>query len=238
MGLKILLPDDAVIKDIMENSFFNRDGFEFITAEPAEKLFLQIEELDPALVILDLEMSGVDAAGLCEMIKNDAILEKTKIILIVPQESRKRDDAISCIDADAIVGRPIDHQRFITSASHLLGIFDRANPRFETFIMVSCGSDIDELHQGWIRNINAGGAFIESKELLPIDYKLQVQFELSDNSDIISCTARVAWVNHPEWIKCEKLPSGMGVQFIDLEDEDQKQIVEFIEAQLANPGDA
>ena len=211
MGTKILLPDDAVIKDIMENSFFHRAGFEFIDAAPAEKLFLQIEEEDPALVVLDMETAGIDPAGFCEMIKNDAILEKTKIILIVPQESRKRDDEISCIDADAIVARPIDHQRFITSASHLLGIFDRAKPRFETFIMVSCGSDIDELHQGWIRNINAGGAFIETKDLLPVDYKLQIQFELDDGSDLISCTARVAWVNHPEWIKCEKLPKTLNL---------------------------
>ena len=180
----------------------------------------------------------LDPAGFCEMIKNDAILEKTKIILIIPHESRKRDDEISCIDADAIVSRPIDHQRFITSASHLLGIFDRAKPRFETFIMVSCGSDIDELHQGWIRNINAGGAFIETKDLLPVDYKLQIQFELDDGSDLISCTARVAWVNHPEWIKCEKLPPGMGVQFIDLDEEDQKMIVKFVDSQLANPGNA
>ena len=104
MATKILLPDDAVIKDIMMNSFFHRDGFEFITAAPADQLFLQIEEQDPALVVLDVETAGIDATGLCEMIKNDAILEKTQIILVVPTESRKRDDEYSCIDADAIVG--------------------------------------------------------------------------------------------------------------------------------------
>jgi uncharacterized protein (TIGR02266 family) len=235
MSTKILLPDDAVVKDIMENSFFHRDGFEFIEAAPADQLFLQIEEQDPALVVLDVETSGIDTAGLCDMIKNDAILEKTKIILIVPSESRRRDDAYSCIDADAIVGRPIDQQRFLTSASHLLGIFNRADPRIETFLMVSCGSDIDELHQGWIRNVNSGGAFIETKELLPVDYRMQIQFELDEGTDLISCTARVAWVNHPEWIKCEKLPPGMGIQFIDLAEEDEKQIVDFIEAQLVNP---
>ena len=235
MATKILLPDDAIVKDIMMNSFFHRDGFEFIASAPGAELFSQIEEQDPALVIIDLETLGVDAAAFCSRVKEDALLEKTKIILIVPKESRKRDDTISCIDADAIVGRPIDHQRFLTSASHLLGIFDRADPRFETFLMVSCGSDIDELHQGWIRNINTGGAFIETRELLPVDYRMQVQFEIDEGSDLISCTARVAWVNHPEWIKCEKLPTGMGVQFLDLSEEDAKLIGDFVEAQLANP---
>ncbi len=236
MAKKILLPDDAVIRDIMENSFFNRAGFEFTMIKAEEDVFHQIEELDPSLVILDLELPGVDSSELCSRIKEDSILEKTQIVLIVPKESRKRDDEISCIDADAIVGRPIEHQRLITSASHLLGIFDRADPRFETFLMVSCGSDLDELHQGWIRNINTGGAFIETRELLPVDYRLQVQFELDDSSDLIGCTARVAWVNHPEWIKCERLPAGMGVQFVDLNEEDEKAITSFIDAQLENPG--
>jgi len=233
MSKKILLPDDPVIKDIMENSFFHRDEFEFITAKGSDEVFLQIEELNPELVVLDMETSGIDASGLCTMIKDHSTLEKTRIILVVPTESRKTADEYSCIDADAIVGRPIDHQRFITSASQLLGIFDRADPRIETFIMVSCGSDIDELHQGWIRNINAGGAFIETKDLLPVDYRMQVQFEIEEGGDLISCMARVAWVNHPDWIKCDNLPTGMGIQFIDLAEEDQTLISDFINAQLA-----
>ncbi len=237
MGTKILLPDDAVIRDILENSFFHRAGFEFIMVTDGEEIFRQIEEQDPALVVLDLEASEVNAAELCSRIKTDAILEKTQIILIVPSESRKRDDKIACIDADAIVSRPIDHQRFLTSASHLLGIFDRANPRFETFLMVSCGADIDELHQGWIRNLNSGGAFIETRDLLPVDYRMQVQFELDEGSDLITCKARVAWVNHPEWIKCDRLPAGMGVQFIDLDEEDEKAIAAYIDAQLPKPSD-
>ena len=36
MSTKILLPDDADIKNIMESSFFHRDGFEFLTAAAGE----------------------------------------------------------------------------------------------------------------------------------------------------------------------------------------------------------
>ncbi|PLX99060.1 MAG: hypothetical protein C0623_10190 [Desulfuromonas sp.] len=232
MGVKVLLPDDAVVRDILENSFLQRAGFEFVKADAAGDVFQQVNDLNPALAVFDLEMPGVDVPALCSRIKEDANLGKVQLILIIPNESRKRDDEISSIDVDAIVSRPIEHQRFLTSASHLLGVFDRTKPRFETFIMVSCGSDIDELHQGWIRNINSGGAFIETKDLLPIDYRLQIQFELGDGSDLISCTARVAWVNHPDWIKCENLPPGMGVQFLDLGEEDQELVSAFVDSQL------
>lgn len=237
MSMKILLPDDAVIKDIMENSFFHRAGFEFVTIASGDELFQQIEDQDPALVVVDIETAGIDAASICRQVKEDSLLEKTRILLVVPTESRQRPDEYKCIAADAVISRPIDHQRFLTSASHLLGIFDRADPRIETFLMVSCGSDIDELHQGWIRNINSGGAFIETKDLLPVDYRMQVQFELGDGGDLVGCTARVAWVNHPEWIKCENLPTGLGIQFIDLDEDDQKIISDFIEAQMPQKED-
>ena len=238
MPIKILLPDDNEIRSIMEESYFHRDGFQFLTASAEEDIFPQIEEQDPDLVVLDVESTGFDAVELCSMVKKDSLLEKTGILLVVPSESRRRPDEYSCIDADAIVSRPIDHQRFLTSASQLLGIFDRANPRIETFLMVSCGADIDELHQGWIRNINAGGAFIETRDLLPVDYRMQVQFELDEGADLISCKGRVAWVNHPEWIKCERLPAGMGIQFLDLDAEDEKAINEFVESNLSQPGEA
>ncbi|PLX79786.1 MAG: hypothetical protein C0615_01975 [Desulfuromonas sp.] len=233
MSKKILLPDDAQILNIMETSFFQRAGFEFITVADDEDIFHKIEEQDPALVILDIEKVDVDASGLCRRVKDDSLLSKTQILIVVPSESRQSSEEYKCLAADAIVGRPIDVQRFLTSASHLLEIFHRAPPRIETFIMVSCGSDIDELHHGWIRNINAGGAFIETRELMPVDYRLYIQFSLEEGGDLIGGKARVAWVNHPEWIKCEHLPTGMGVQFLDLDEEDKKLISDFVDAQIS-----
>lgn len=228
MSMKILLPDDDSISSILENSFLYRSGFTFLPVKSGDDLIRQVEEHDPVLVVLDIEMEGINSEDCCQKIKQCPVLRKTPIIMIIPQEMR---DSRECqeLSCEAVIGRPVDPQRFLTTASHLLGIFDRAAPRIETFLVVSCGADLDELHQGWIRNINSGGCFIETTELLPIDYRINIQFSPEDNDDLIMCRARVAWVNHPEWIKCEQLPPGMGVQFVDLEEETAKRIQDYID---------
>lgn len=229
MGMKILLPDDDAISSILENSFLYRSGFTFLTVKSDEDVIQQVEEHDPVLVILDIEMQGLNSEDCCQKIKQCPVLRKTPVIMIVPQEMRNNAEQCRELSCEAVIGRPIDPQRFLTTASHLLGIFDRAAPRIETFLVVSCGTDLDELHQGWIRNMNMGGCFIETSELLPIDYRINIQFSPENNDDLMSCRARVAWVNHPEWIKCEKLPPGMGVQFIDLDEEMSERIKSYID---------
>lgn len=232
MSMKILLPDDSDLKSIVESSFLHRSGFAIITAKNADEAFHMIEEHDPALAIFDVEMEGLEGSQCCRKVKQDPVLRKTPIIMIVPKESRKSGEQCQDLSCEAVIGRPVDPQRLLTTASHLLGIFDRAAPRLETFLVVSCGADMDELHEGWIRNINAGGCFIETSQLLPINYRINIQFAMSEDEPLICCRARVAWVNHPEWIKCDRLPAGMGVQFVDLREEDQERIQAFIDESI------
>jgi len=229
MSMNILLPDDPDLKSIVENSFLHRSGFGLLTAANADEAYHLIEEHDPALVILDNAMEGMDKDCCCRKVKQDPILRKTPVIMIVPQEARNSSEQCKDLSCEAIIGRPVDPQRLLTTISHLLGIFDRAKPRIETFLVVSCGSDLDELHEGWIRNINAGGCFIETTQLLPINYRIAIQFALGEDEPLICCRARVAWVNHPEWIKCDRLPAGMGVQFIDLREEDLERVQAYVD---------
>lgn len=232
MSMKILLPDDPELKNIIEKSFLFRSGFALLTAKNAEEAFQLVEEHDPALLILDSTMDGMGEDCCCRKVKQDPVLRNTPVIMIVPKESRNSSEQCKEFSCEAIIGRPVDPQRLLTTASHLLGIFDRAEPRIETFLVVSCGSDIDELHEGWIRNINAGGCFIETSQLLPINYRINIQFAMSEEEPLICCRARVAWVNHPEWIKCSRLPAGMGVQFLDLSEADVERIQAFVDENI------
>ena len=229
MGMKILVPEDDAITSILENSFLHRSGFTFLTVRSGDDLIHQVEEHDPVLIVLDIEMEGLNSEDCCKKIKQCPVLRKTPVIMIVPQEMRNNPDQCKELSCEAVIGRPVDPQRFLTTASHLLGIFDRAAPRIESFLVVSCGADLDELHEGWIRNINAGGCFVETAELLPIDYRINIQFSPENNDDLLNLRARVAWVNHPEWIKCEQLPPGMGVQFIDLDEKTTTRIQAYID---------
>jgi len=47
----------------------------------------------------------------------------------------------------------------------------------------------------------------------------------------LQAPARVAWVNHPEWLKKNSMPCGLGVQFNVLSDEVKTALQDFLDRQ-------
>jgi Tfp pilus assembly protein PilZ len=71
--------------------------------------------------------------------------------------------------------------------------------------------------------------FIESSSPLTLGTELSVEFALPDRpSETLKAKAKVAWVRH----KPERylLFSGMGVQFVEIDEKAQRMLVELVEA--------
>jgi len=226
---KILLTDDAELQQALESSFFCRTGFNLLVAESGERAFEMIEEFDPGLAILTLEMPDWSGDAICRRVKEDAVLRRTPIILVV---DAGREDVISCCreaGCDDILFRPIDSQQLLAAACRLLTIVERGAPRFDASFPARCGRDPLKLHPARVLNINAGGVFLEADRLHPVDTRIALEFIFPGQASSLRCWGRVAWVNHPEWIKAAKLPAGMGVQFLELPGDVATAVGEFVE---------
>ena len=79
-----------------------------------------------------------------------------------------------------------------------------------------------------IHDVGAGGLFLATEAHLSIDTWLNLQIELPDGESSVCCRGRVAWLNHPDWIKKPQLPHGMGVEFIDITDDQQQRIARHL----------
>lgn len=226
---KILLTNDAELLQALENSFFSRTGFTLLVAEGGERAFEMIEEQDPVLAILALEMPDWQGDAVCRRVKKDAILRSTPIILVVPAG---REDIVSgCRDSgcDDILCRPIDSQQLLAAACRVLHLVERVAPRAETDFPALCGRAPHKLRPARVLNINSGGLFVESDRLHPVDTLLALEFTLPGQTSPLRCNGRVSWVNHPEWIKNSNLPNGMGIQFLDLSTDAKAAICAFVE---------
>jgi uncharacterized protein (TIGR02266 family) len=224
---KILLSDNPELLQALENSFFRRIGFSLEVADSGERAFEIIEEQDPLLAILSLEMPDWQGDAICRRVKRDAILRSTPIILVVPDGSEK---AIACCreaGCDDILSLPIDSQQLLATACRLLNIVERGASRSENHFPVLYGKDPKKLRPARVLNLNAGGLFIESDRLHPVNTRLTLEFTLPEQTAMIRAIGRVAWVNHPEWIKTSRLPSGMGIQFLELTDADAAAVSEY-----------
>jgi CheY-like chemotaxis protein len=212
---KIVLSDDAALLAILKNSFFQREGFELILARDGQTGFQAVEIEAPALVVFDLSLLGEQALDSCRAIKSDPLLATTPVMLLLPDKAPE-DLADDCWHAgcDAVVHRPLAAERLLDAACELLGISHRLARRFPVKFQLEFQDNKQKKHVGICVNLNSGGLFIATESLFPVNTNLILEFCLPGSNDSLNIPARVAWVNHPEWLKKGSLPFGLGVQFI------------------------
>jgi len=79
-------------------------------------------------------------------------------------------------------------------------------------------------------DLSTGGLYLKTNMPLEIDEELMLIFSLpGQEKGAVSCSARVAWVNQEENPLKPELPSGMGVQFVNLSPEDLASIAGCLE---------
>jgi len=228
VGKRILLPDDPELLRALKASFFGRSGFVLIVAENEQQAFELIEEQDPALAIFNLDQPGLNGDECCRRVKSDSFLRDTPIILMLHPGSNQEVKRCEEAGCDGILYKPINADELMSTACRLLNISRRGVPRVEVRLHLRWGKDIHNLRPGRILNLNRSGAFISAAKLHPVDTIVNLEFSLNDSDHPLRCKGRVAWVNHPEWVKTNHLPTGMGVQFLDLAADDAEALRNFL----------
>jgi uncharacterized protein (TIGR02266 family) len=105
----------------------------------------------------------------------------------------------------------------------------RSDPRYLARIAIFNGPFQKELVTDYTVNVSSGGVFIEKEKVFPVDTLLMVKFKLPHMDNVITCQARVAWTNEPALPKKPSLPTGMGIQFMDLSLDDLHAIRQFLD---------
>ena len=234
---KILLVDDIRLFLEQEKNFLCIDDFEVLVAHNGIEALKMVADEMPDLVFMDLYMPGMDGDRCCSSIKSNEKLRHIPVIMVT--QGVKDEDFERCWQAgcDDIIAKPINRHYFIAVAKKHLNIPVRKFPRYPVRLRIQyqCGADPDMVLSDYSVNLSTGGIFIETSELLPVDSPLNIEFILPDDGRIIKCSGKVAWLNHPESIKNQSLPVGMGLLFIGLSTDAMDSIRQFIKNQLFTP---
>lgn len=213
---KILLADDVELFLEMEKSFFKRGEFDLLVARSGEEALTIIREEHPDMVYMDLFMPGMNGDECCLAVKADNGLRHIPVVMVT--SGGGDDDFERCWQAgcDEVIAKPINRNLFLAIARKFLQVEERADPRFSARLSIRHGTSSGALLSDYSLNLSTGGLFLSTTRLLSVDAPLAIEFVLPDSTVPIACTARVAWVNHPELMKNPQLPVGMGLQFLDL----------------------
>jgi uncharacterized protein (TIGR02266 family) len=84
-------------------------------------------------------------------------------------------------------------------------------------------------------DMSSGGLFLKTDALFSVNEQLILSFTLPDVNKIVTCKAKVAWVNSKDEPSKPALPAGIGIQFIDLSTEYLKSIQSLLEHNGVEP---
>jgi len=231
---KILFVEQTELFESLEKAFYHREGFELIRATTGADVWEKVFHEKPDLVLMDSSMKGLNAQSCCRKIKNNPLTSQVPIIMLVPSG---RDDLVRQsreAGCDDILQKPVSRHLFLEKAQKYLHLAGRAEPRVPARMEVFYGPQNQETLYNFSINLSLGGLFLESPSPLPEDTQLSLKFLLPDRENPVICNARVAWINDPRNPLNPSLPSGMGIQFLDVTLEDLMMIREYVKRHAAD----
>ena len=138
---KLLLADDsATIRKVVELTFAD-EGVEVFAVGDGDAAMLKFVEVQPDIVLVDVEMPGPTGYQICEMIKQDAATSHIPVLLLVGSFEPFDQTEAERVGADGFLTKPFHSIReLVARVSDLLGMGDptvAAGPETE---------DIEELY--------------------------------------------------------------------------------------------
>jgi len=85
----------------------------------------------------------------------------------------------------------------------------------------------DDFFKSYIANLGEGGLFIHTTKNLPVGSLLDLEFNLPDSNQAITTKGKVVWIR-PQDMSTKKMPPGMGIQFIDMNPNDNELLKNYI----------
>jgi len=81
---------------------------------------------------------------------------------------------------------------------------------------------------GQSHDIGHGGMFIKSESPLGDGLNTKIRFVMDKEREVVEVEGRVAWTNKGQERKRETLPKGMGIEFVESNQEKRKLIHDFV----------
>ena len=216
---KILVLDDSpflltVIGDMLRNL-----NYDVTTVDNGKVACEKVESSRYDMIITDMNMPVMDGLEFTKRVKK---YPNCKFVPIVMLSSEDNDEKISIakkIGVSTFLKKPLNEKQLKT----ILQVTPnkRRAPRIpmELEVFYGGGEILSDYVASCTFNVSAGGLFLETTNPLSLGAKLKLKLLLPDNDHPLCCQGHVAWINSQVSPIRSDHPSGMGVEFLSLEDE-------------------
>lgn len=218
----VLIADDLKFFLEIESSFLKRGGFDVLTAGSGAEALAVASSQHPQLILLDLEMPGMDGAAACAAMRKMPALALTPIIIMSAgssEETRERCRRAGCTE---FIPKPEKPDDLLGIVAFILKIKNRSSERITVVFDVTGTTGVHQVI-GKATNLSATGLMIESAAAIPVGSILPLEFFLPKSRHQVKTKGEV--------VRSEPSKTGgfrAGVRFTALSQADQEQILEYV----------
>ncbi len=126
---KALIVDDNALNVTLARAVLRADGFEVETATDALEAVAQIEAFEPELILMDIQLPGVDGLALTRRIKADPSTQHIVIVAFTAFAMRGDELKMRAAGCDGYVSKPIEVTSFAAQIRSLLRPMPSGVPR-------------------------------------------------------------------------------------------------------------
>jgi len=115
----LLVEDNELNRDMLSRRL-GRAGFATIIAEDGEEALERLAEARPSLVLLDMNLPGIDGWTVCKRVRDNPRLATTPIIALTAHAMAEDRDRALAVGCDDYATKPIDFPALLEKIGRLI----------------------------------------------------------------------------------------------------------------------
>lgn len=223
MKKKILVVDDSPFMLQTIGDILKKLNYDVATAENGAAACRSAQATRFDMIITDLNMSGMDGIQFTQQVKSYPSCKFVPIVMISSETDQDKIARAKKVGISTFLSKPIKESQLSSLLQVVLN--KRKTPRIPLNLEVCYGADgvRTDFTSAQTFNVSLGGLFVETSAPLPSGEQLNLKLTLAEHDPPFTCRGRVAWVNDA-LVPCNPShPPGMGIEFLEVDQEDRLQ---------------
>ncbi len=117
---RLLIVDDNPLNVLIAREVLSADGFEVEAAADAEEAVQQIGAFGPELILMDIQLPGMDGLALTRRLKAELATQHIVIVAFTAFAMRGDEEKMRAAGCDGYASKPIDVNKFAAQIRSLL----------------------------------------------------------------------------------------------------------------------
>ncbi len=109
----ILVVEDDEANLRLATELLNSSGYDVVQTRSGEECLLKVSELQPELIILDIEMPGLNGLETLKILKNNDKTQSIKVLVVTALAMLGDEKIIKQAGADEYLSKPYGRQNFL-----------------------------------------------------------------------------------------------------------------------------